>query len=167
MAANRYVALVSGKLQQAVPATTSTANALIAANASGTLDPSFLPAGVPISTITVPTSANLAAGQFVNLFNSSGVLTGKLSNATSSSTPAHGFVLAATTSPASAIVYLFGQTNNSLTGLTIGADYWLDSSGGGITATAPSSTGNIVQYIGIALSATSILFGNLTTVLIQ
>lgn len=42
------------------------------------------------------------------------------------------------------------------TGLTAGSTYYLDTTAGSITATAPSSTGNIVRIIGYAISTTQL-----------
>ena len=85
-------------------------------------------------------------------------------DATTNQKQAHGFVLANVTSPANASVYLLGSLNTGQSGLTVGSEYWLDTNPGGITTTAPSATGNIVQRIGVALSATEIGFNNIETV---
>lgn len=42
------------------------------------------------------------------------------------------------------------------TGLTAGSTYYLDTTDGSITTTAPSSTGNIVRIIGYAISTTEL-----------
>jgi len=47
---------------------------------------------------------------------------------------------------------IIGSTN-----LTPGADYYLDTTAGKLTATAPSTSGNITQLVGKAVSATELL----------
>jgi len=44
------------------------------------------------------------------------------------------------------------------TGLTAGSDYYISTTAGGITTTKPSTTGDIVRFIGTALSTTQLLF---------
>jgi hypothetical protein len=100
-------------------------------------------------------SESLTAGDFVNIYNSSGLKCRK-ADASTIDKKAHGFILWGCTSGQNAIVYRFGKTNNQLSGLTIGAEYFLSSSGG-ISLTAPTSSGSIVQIVGVALSATELL----------
>ncbi len=47
--------------------------------------------------------------------------------------------------------------NGSVSGLTAGTKYYLSTTAGALTATAPSSTGNIVYQIGYARSSTEII----------
>lgn len=166
MAAQKFIALVAGKLKELfatqVSAGVANANQIPALNGSGVLDISLMPVGVGADVVTCPSFENLAAGQFVNLFSNGGVLNARLANATTNGKPAHGFVIAAATAPAVVTVYLIGALNNALTGLVIGTDYYLDIVAGGISATPPSASGNIVQYIGTAESATAIAFANQT-----
>lgn len=166
MAGQKFIALVAGKLKEIfgtqVSAGVANANQIPALNAAGVLDISLMPVGVGADVVTCPAFENLAAGQFVNLFSNSGALNARLANATTNGKPAHGFVIAAVTAPAVATVYLIGALNNTLTGLTIGADYFLDITAGAVSTTPPSASGNIVQYIGTAESATSLVFANQT-----
>lgn len=131
------------------------AGAIVALNASGDIDPTMLPPDSTMPTLSIPTSENLAAGAMVNLYNNATVLTARNANATDATKPAIGYVLAATTSPANATVYFIGNTNNGVSGLTIGGAVFLSASTpGGVTNTAPSATGNLVQRVGnAALSA--------------
>ena len=50
----------------------------------------------------------------------------------------------------------FDDTNTAKTGLTAGATYYLDITSGGITTTPTVTTGQIVQELGFATSATSL-----------
>lgn len=133
----------------------------VALNSAGQVDPTMLPAGNGLPSISVPTSENLAAGAMVNLYSNGGVLTARNANATDATKPANGFVLAAVTSPANATVWFNGAMNNAVSGLTIGAPVFLSASTpGGVTATAPNAAGNLVQRVGlVAESATEFVFG--------
>jgi hypothetical protein len=52
-----------------------------------------------------------------------------------------------------------GRKIHGLAGLTPGARYYLDAAvAGGITDTPPAGAGNLVQEVGVALSATELLF---------
>jgi hypothetical protein len=126
-------------------------------DASGKLDTTMMPSGVGAETMAVVTSENLAAGSMVNVYNNSGTLNARKADATSAGKRAHGFVLAATTSGQTATVY-FDGTVTGLSGLTNGATYFLHTTAGGVTVTAPSATGNVVQPVGVASSATTLEF---------
>jgi len=138
---------------------------LVETDSNGKIDSSFLP--TQDSGISVVTSENLAAGDFVNIYNNAAVATARLADADSSTVSGGiptkecvGYVTAASTSPAANTVYTEG-INDALSGLTIGDRYYLDESSGGtaggVTSTAPSG-GDVVQYLGIAVAADSIIF---------
>ncbi|MEO5341107.1 MAG: hypothetical protein H7837_11435 [Magnetococcus sp. MYC-9] len=100
----------------------------------------------------------LASGDFVNMFDASGVTKVRKADATDSGKRAHGFVKVGATSGQSVDVYLDGA-NNALTGLTGGTRYYLSAATpGAATAIMPSASGNLVQYLGTAMSATAIAF---------
>lgn len=161
MAANKYLALVAGKLKEIFASVTGTADAIPAGDATGRLDISWMPIGVGAETVVAATSENLVAGDFVNLYLNGGVITLRKADSTTNTKPAHGFVTAGTTSPASATMFILGVSNGNVTGLTIGSRYFLDkTTPGGVTATPPAVAGNIVQEIGIATATTSILTFN-------
>ena len=103
-------------------------------------------------------SENLSAGDFVNLYNNTGVINARKADATTNGKTAHGFVLSNVTSPANATVYLESSQNNSVSGLTVGSDYYLSTTPGVVTTTPPSASGNIVQLLGTATSATNLPF---------
>ncbi len=129
----------------------------VALDGTGKLDSSVLPTGIGADTLSVVCSENLAAGDFVNLWSDSG--TGKVRKADASNgRAAQGFVLSAYTSGQTALVYFEG-TNTQLSSLTPGSRYFLSGSvAGGVTATAPSTSGHIVQELGFARSATQMPF---------
>jgi hypothetical protein len=55
------------------------------------------------------------------------------------------------------MVYFEG-INNQVTGLTVGPLFLSAAIPGGVTAIAPSASGNVVQSVGRAISATSMSF---------
>ena len=122
---------------------------------TGRLDSSVLPVGIGADTASIQASENLAAGDFVNIHNASGPRVRK-ADATSAGKDAHGFVLAGVTSGANATVYFEG-TNTQVSGQTPGTVFLLTTAGIA-GSTAPSSAGNVVQKLGVAISTTAINF---------
>lgn len=153
--ANKYLGLIAGKMNNieatVVSAGAGDAGEIVALDASGKIDVSVLPNGIGADVKVMVTSENLSAGDYVNIYDNSSVPTARLADQ-SNSRPAHGFVIAATTSPASATIYFEGA-NTNLSGLTIGARQYLSTVGG--TTETPQTTG-IHQLLGIAVSATEI-----------
>jgi hypothetical protein len=141
-------------------ATTTSAGAgdvgkILQLDSSGRIDSTVLPIGIGADTATIVTSEALAAGDFINIWTSTGTKVRK-ADATVSGKHAMGFVLSAFGSGASATVYFEG-TNTAVTGQT-GGDVFLSTTAGQAVATAPSASGNVVQPIGIAITAASINF---------
>ncbi|WP_289241264.1 hypothetical protein, partial [Delftia sp.] len=85
---------------------------------SGRIDNSMMPVGIGADTAVIAASEALAAGDWVNMWNSTGAKVRK-ADATTSGKEAHGFVLAAVTSGANATVYFEG-TNTQVTAQTLG-----------------------------------------------
>lgn len=159
MAAPKYVARVLGKFKEVIAVVVATANSIVATDATGRIDASFLPVGVGPELTTAPAFENLSAGNFVNLFLSGGVIKVRLADATTAGKPAHGFVLANVTAPANAQVYSLSQTNTALTGLTIGSEYYLSTTPGAVLVDPGAiASGNLNQHLGIADSATELVF---------
>lgn len=158
MAAPKFLRNVSGKIKEIIAAVTSTPDSIVATDATGRIDVSFMPTGVGSEVITMVTSENLTAGDLVNVYSNAGVITARKADATTNAKTAHGFVLANVTSPATATIYLPSQTNSAVTALTLGAEYYLSTTPGGVTTTAPSATGNLVQRVGIADKTTEFVF---------
>jgi len=117
----------------------------------------MLPSSVQPETRTFTTSEALAAGDLVNIWNSSGAKVRK-ADATAAGKEAHGFVLASATSGGTVTVYPEENVISGLSGLTPGARMFLSTTAGQNTAVAPSTSGQVAQEIGTALSATEILF---------
>lgn len=126
-----------------------------ALDAAGRLDTSMMPVGIGADTASITTSEAVAAGDFINIHNSSGAKARK-ADATTAGKEAHGFVLAGAASGALATVYFEG-TNTQVSGLTAGVVF-LATTAGTATGTAPSASGNVVQRLGVALSATAVNF---------
>ena len=136
---------------------------LVALDGSGRIDSTMMPVGIGADTATITTSEALSAGDFVNVWDSTGAKVRK-ADATVSGKEAHGFVLSAYGSSASATVYFEG-TNTGVTGQTPGPVF-LSTTAGTATSTAPSGSGNVVQRIGFATSATSINFQSMTPIVL-
>lgn len=134
----------------------SSPNKLVMTGADGRLDISVLPVGVGADTAVIPASEALAAGDLVNIWNNSGTANVRKADASTAGKEAHGFVLAAVASGQPATVYFEG-TNTQMTGLTPGRQY-LSTTPGKTSATAPTGSGQVVQVVGFAVSATAMNF---------
>ncbi len=159
MAAKKFLRFVGNAITEVFGVQTSAgaANAgdIPALDDSGRLDQSMMPVGIGADTAVIATSEALAAGDFVNVWNSTGAKARK-ADATVAGKEAHGFVLAAVSSGANATVYFEG-TNTQVSGQTPGPVF-LQTTAGTAGATAPSAAGNVVQRLGVAISATSVNF---------
>lgn len=155
----KYLTHSSGNLAEVITPTTSVgagdAGKIIGLDASGRLDVSVMPSGIGADTAVITTSEALAAGDFVNVHESTGTKVRKASGA-SVATEAHGYVLAAFASAAPATVYFEGTNATGQTALTGGDVYLSPTTPGKATSTIPATAGQIVQVIGIATSATSV-----------
>lgn len=169
MAGKKYIRInTTGDPQQFDSVQTSSgagsAGEIVALNEYGYIDQSMIP-GVPLSIYTA--TENLAAGAFINIFDSSG---GKIRNANAASgLRAHGFVPGAISMGATGIVITGEEDNVSLSGLTIGSEYVLGTTAGQVMeATAGNiatlTSGYYLQHLGVARSATELVvhFGDVT-----
>lgn len=127
---------------------------IVALDGSGRFDITMMPVGITPETAVIATSENLSSGDFVNVWNNAGAFAVRKADASSAGKEAHGFVLSSFTHPTSAIVYFEG-TNTAVTGRSPGNQY-LSTTPGLSSNVAPSSTGQIVQKIGVATSATTL-----------
>lgn len=167
MPAKKFLRLVAGVFTE-VAATVTSAGAgndgdLVALDSSGRLDNSVMPVGIGADTSTISASETLAAGDWVNVWNNSGAKVRK-ADATTAGKEAHGFVLAAVTSGNPATVYFEG-TNTQVSGQTPGPVFLQTTAGVG-GPTVPSASGNVVQQIGVAVSATAVNFERSTPVVL-
>lgn len=159
MPAKKLLRLVSGAITEVfgVQASTGAANAgdIVSLDDTGRIDNTMMPVGIGADTAIIAASEALAAGDYVNVWNSTGAKVRK-ADATVAGKEAHGFVLAAVTSGANATVYFEG-TNTQVSGQTPGPVFLGTTAGQG-TTTPPSTAGNVVQRIGFAVSATAVNF---------
>ncbi len=159
--ADKPLQVIGGRITE-VEAKTSSAGAgdsgkVAALDVTGRLDVSMMPVGVTPEVTIVTTSEGLAAGDFVNIWDSTGPKARK-ADATAAGKEAVGFVLAAFTASTSATVYHEGA-NTSLSGLTVGARYYLSAASPGTpTTTPPDAAGNVLQFLGHAVSTTKLVF---------
>jgi len=139
------------------------AGKVVKLDGAGKIDSTMMPTGVGADTATITASEALSAGDLVNVHDSSGAKVRK-ADATTSGKEAHGFVLSSVSNGASATVYFEGS-NTGVSGLTPGRQY-LSTTAGLATATAPSGSGNVVQVVGFATSATALNFNSGTPVVL-
>lgn len=160
MAANKFLALVGGRIREVIATVTSAGvtddGKIVALGSDGRLDNSVLPVGVGVETKSITASENLSAGNLVNVWNSGGNFRVRKADATTQGKEAHGFILSSVSSGGAAQVYLEG-TVTGLSGLLPGR-YYLSTNPGEITDTPPAASGNVVQYVGNAVSATELTF---------
>ena len=108
MATEKFVTLVAGRdtLKSATVISTGASEEgdIVALDATGKLDVSVMPVGIAPDVKVLATSENLAAGDYVNIYNVTGTPTARLADK-SNDRPAHGYVKAGTTSPANCTVY--------------------------------------------------------------
>lgn len=133
-------------------------NLLAILDNTGRWSNTMMPTGVGADTVNMVTSENLSSGDLVNVFDVSTVPTARKANATDGTKPVTGFVLAASTSPAEALIYMEGPITG-LSGLSAGIRMYLSgATSGALTATPPTGSGNVVQFMGRAVNATTVNF---------
>lgn len=162
--AQGFLARVAGKTKQIFAIITSAGAAdsgkIPALGADGRLHSSMMPLGIGASTVQATASEAIGAGKFINFFDDSGTFSMRLAD-NSNGRQAHGYVIESVSSAAAGTVYPLDGTNAELTGLTIGAPYWLGTAGGVIdTPLDETDAGNVnkvSQYLGIAKSATELV----------
>lgn len=123
----------------------------------GFLHMSVFPADFGPAPNTGTVSEALSDGDFVNVWDDSGVTSVRKADA-STGKPADGFILASYIVGATALVYGKGR-NSHRTGLTGGVRQFLSTSTpGGVQTTAPTASGHIVQDLGKSYGTTVIDF---------
>jgi len=162
--ANKIPALnASGVLDATiVNAKTSSAGAgdsgkVVALDSSGRIDPTMMPTGIGADTASIQASEALSAGDQVNIYNNAGTANCRKADASTPGKDAMGFVLSAVASGANATVYFEG-TNTQMTGLTPGRQFLSATTPGKTQAAAPTGSGQVVQVVGFATSATAMNF---------
>jgi hypothetical protein len=158
--ADKYIRNNSGTLTEkeatVVSAGAGDAGEIVALDNTGRLDQSVMPVGIGPDVSQITASEALAAGDFVNVYNNSGTANVRKADATTAGKQAHGYVLVSVDNGDPATVYFEGS-NTQVSGATPGPVF-LATSAGGFASTAPSASGNVVQRLGVAVSATEINF---------
>jgi hypothetical protein len=153
----------TGRIEEAAAINTSAgagdAGKIAKLDASGKFDTTMMPAGIGTdSKAGVLASEAIPAGSLVDVYNNAGTLNMRKADATSSGKEADGFVLAAVSNGGTGTVYFEG-TITGLTGLTPGGRCYVPVGSTGVpTQTIPAASGNVLQFVGIAVSATEVSF---------
>ena len=106
-------------------------------------------------------SETILQGAAINLFASVGVLQVRNANATNGTKPCDGFCSQLGGIAAGAIGEVIlgdGMISGSLSGLVPGTRYYLSTTAGQYTSSAPVAAGNLQQSLGIATDATNFRF---------
>lgn len=132
------------------------AGEIVALNSSGKIDLTMMPTGVGTPTISATAGEDLSAGNFVYI-NTADANKIYKADADAVAKFCIGYVLASALTGAAVTVYFEG-INDQLSGLTVGTHHYLSATAGASTSSKPNTTGQIVQYLGTAISTTSIAF---------
>ncbi len=143
----------------------SDAGKIVALGADGKLDDTVMPEGIGAEVIVVQAGEDLSANDVVNVYDNAGTITARKANATDNTKPAHGYVKNAATAGSNVSVYTDGFLEGS--GFIPGSKYFLSTTGGQVTATPPSASGNVIQYIGVAVSTDKIKFEPSTQLIVR
>lgn len=160
--AQGFLDLVNGKLKRVLAIVTSAgagdAGKIPALGSDGKLDASVMPAGIGANVAVAVAGEAIGAGKFVELFSDAGTWKMRLAD-NSNGRVAWGYVRTAVAADASGTAYRLNTANAALSGLTPGADYWLGTAGGVISAPLDPDTdvGKLSQYLGKASSATELV----------
>lgn len=157
---DKYLALVDGIETEVIGTVTggvaAQAGKIPALDGTGRLDPTLMPVGVTPDVYVGAASETLGAANPFVYIRPDGTVA--LASGASGGNPAVGFVLSSVTAPAAAEVFFEGRVTG-LTGLTVGSRYYLsDSTPGGLTATPVSGAGKLHQFLGRAISTSTLTF---------
>lgn len=150
----------SASIEEVVPIAASTgasdAGKIPQTDSAGRLDISLMPVGVSPDVLVANASGALTAGDLCYVKSD-----GTIARATASASgpvQADGFVLEAYADGSEATLYFEGR-NTAMSGLTTGARYYLsDTTAGGVTPSPVSGAGKIHQFVGKAVSPTTLAF---------
>jgi hypothetical protein len=106
-----------------------------------------------IATATV----TIRRGYLVHLTNTGTLLKAELASAATGTKQCVAFAVADVIAGAAGEFQTLGLYELT-SGLTVGAPYYLSTTGGLFTVAAPAAAGNLVQQIGVAISQTSMIF---------
>ena len=152
----RYLSLIDGLITEVEASASSSgevdAGKMVALDNTGRLDQSFLPVGIGADTLTAPASEDLEAGDFVFIKED-----GTVAKASALGHSAVGFILTGALTGETALIYFEGR-NTSLLDLVIGSRYYLSEVAGKATNVPVSGTGKKHQYLGNAITQTTMNF---------
>lgn len=156
---DKYISILNGVDTQVAGTVTGGTVAengkIVALDTTGRLDASLMPVGIGADTASLTAFETLSAGAFVYVRPDGTVANASANNGGNA---AVGFVLSAVDTGNIALVYFEGR-NTALTGLTPGGRVYLsDTTSGGVTQTPVVGAGKKHQYLGNAISATSLSF---------
>ena len=159
-----FLARIAGKTKQLfgidVSAGAVDAGKIAALGPDGRWDMSMMPVGLGANTTQAKASEAIDAGKFINYWNNAGVFSMRLAD-NSNGRQADGYVTSAVASGAVGTGYPLDSTNANLTGLTIGARYWLGTAGGVIAVPLDEAdaahVNKVSQLLGVAKSATELV----------
>jgi hypothetical protein len=166
--AQGFLARVAGRTKQiiatVVSAGVANAGEIPALDSTGKLDMSVMPSGIGSNTTQAAASETLGAGKFVNFHDDGGTFSARLAD-NSNGRQADGYVSAEFLSAATATIHPLDSVNAQMSGLTIGARYWLGTAGG-VTATPLDETdtdnaNKVSQYLGVAKSESELITDDL------
>lgn len=145
---DRAAAAIAGGLIAQIADDVIAADAAAAAAASA----ASINVSAPIEAIE-----DILLGHVVNVHSAAGAKMQK-ADASDATKPANGFVRADVDNGDEGDVYFSGQKISGLAGLTPGITYFLSTVGGELTDVRPAADGNLVQEVGLAVSATELIF---------
>lgn len=157
MAAKKYLSHSAGNLQE-VQATNSSSGVgsegdIVALDANGKININMMPAGVGADVKVATANGAIAAKDFV-YFEAAGTIA--VADNGDAGTAAHGYAPSAINDAEAGDVYFDGIIPG-FTGLTIGAGQFLGTGGDIVeSGSLPTGTGDIVQKVGVAVSATEV-----------
>ena len=161
MANQKFLSKGAGIFQEAQAIDTSAGNGsaglIPALGADGRLNENMMPAGVAAETVVCKAGVGgLAANDVVYIHLVTTTLTADKANATDSTKRAQGYVKEVAEAGANVTVYLDGELPG--TALTPGAKYYLTTTPGTVSPTAPTGSSNMVQCVGEAVGEAEIKF---------
>ncbi len=135
----------------------------IKTNGDGKIDATLLPLETGLNTVTVPTSVDLVAGDFVSFLLDAGTVKVRKASNSGHSTIADGYVREDGTTGSTVTVYLTGVNDCWATpkDFVVGASYYLGTTGDPILpgpGSFPSSPGNVIQFLGRAVGSNALAF---------
>jgi hypothetical protein len=99
-------------------------------------------------------SVAIARGQAINLHNNAGIINARLAKADSATTMAHGLANDSASPGQRVEINLWQTWTDAISGLVPGTLYYLSpGTAGAVQSSRPSTAGQIIQSMGVALSA--------------